>query len=1036
MKKGVKIFSKIILGILLFIVALAFILPLFFKRQIIHRTEKAINEKISGKVRFRDIHVSMFRNFPDLTVTVSNLTVVGVGEFKGETLCSMKELLLGINLPGLILNQKTELKSVTLESPFINLRVLKNGNANYSIVASDSTASDTTTGFQLALDKIIIHNGTLVYEDKTSATYIEMHQIEHVGKGDFMNDVFDYATNTDIGELTYDYGRIRYLDRKKVKVDLAMEMNMKDDRFTFKENLIQINHFKFGLEGSFGFSPTGYLMDLKYATTETAFKNILSLIPGVYMEDLKQIKTSGDLVFNGFVKGEYSDSLDRIPSFHSEIKLIDGSFQVDTLPLPVKNMNLNLELDNQYGILDSTVIDLKDFRMDVGTHPVHGRIKWLGLGNNKVDADIHANLDLADLQKIYPIKHVSLNGKVNLEFKAKGAYIQKEKLEAIPAFQLSLKVVNGMFKYDSLPSSIKNIHFDLVANNRLGKLEATSANINKIHLEMGKNPLDGYIHLTGYENYKVDASLNSTIDLADVEKMFPVKGILLKGMLRANAKVAGVYNAVEKKFPMVDANLNVSDGWIKSESYPEPVEGIHMIAEIVNQNGNSKDTKLTIKQLTYNLENEPFQVSGSVSDPTDLNYDLTIDGKVDLEKITKIYPVSGYTLKGIIDSDFKIKAKNSDIEEGKYRRIKTGGTIAISNLWVNGSSLKSPLSVEEAIFNFTSTKVVLEKMKGAFGKSKISMKGDLTNYLAFLPKNPHSTYVRDPHKKRKPIVGDLIFECDTLDLNDWLAVPETSSNVNTVNVSANTKTKSTNIHALWRVPERWDFTFDSKIGYVRYQDLHITEMDGEIRVKDGVLTMTETGFNTLNAKFIVTGDYDTRNMDHPIFDFFIDIKELDINRAYKEVKLFRDLVPAAADASGIFSINYKLKGELANDMGLKYETLLGGGEVRIQNAVINGMKIFEEISKTAKKENINDPHLKDFVMDTEIKNGKVYVKPFSLEISGFDADVEGVNGFDGTIQYIFKLELLPIQKLKIPFHVTGTYDNPKVALGKGHKLPE
>jgi hypothetical protein len=674
--------------------------------------------------------------------------------------------------------------------------------------------------------------------------------------------------------------------------------------------------------------------------------------------------------------------------------------------------------------------------MEVGTHPVHGRIKWLGLGNNKVDADILANLDLADLEKVYPIKHVSLQGNVNFEFKAKGAYVQRERLEAVPSFQLNLKVVQGMFKYDSLPSSIKNIHFDLLANNTSGKLEGTTANLNKIHLEMGKNPLDGYIHLTGYENYNINASLNSTIDLADLEKMFPIKGMLLKGILSAKAKIEGVYNAKEKKFPTVDGHIGLSNGWIKSESYPEPVENIQMIAEIVNQNGNSKDTKLTIQQLTYNLEGEPFIVSGSISDLTDLNYDLSIDGKVDLEKITKIYPVSDYSLKGIIDSDFRFKGKNSDIEEGRYRKINTDGKIAIKNLSLTGPSLKSPLWVDEALFNFTSEKVILEKMRGKFGKSKISMKGDLTNYLAFLPKNPHSTYVRDPNKKRKPIVGDLVLECDTLDLNDWLADSPSATNTNSVNVSTNNTTNSTAINSVWRVPERWDFTFDSKIGYVRYQDLHITEMDGEIRIKDGVLTLTETGFNTLNAKFNVNGDYDTRNIDHPIFDFFIDIKELDINRAYKEVKLFRELVPAAADASGIFSINYKLKGELANDMSVKYPTLLGGGEVRIQNAVINGMKIFEEISKTAKKENINDPHLKDFVMDTEIKDGKIYVKPFSLQISGFDADVEGVNGFDGTIQYIFKLELLPIQKLKIPFHVTGTYDNPKVALGKGHKLPE
>ncbi|MGC4020584.1 MAG: hypothetical protein QM734_00885 [Cyclobacteriaceae bacterium] len=92
-------------------------------------------------------------------------------------------------------------------------------------------------------------------------------------------------------------------------------------------------------------------------------------------------------------------------------------------------------------------------------------------------------------------------------------------------------------------------------------------------------------------------------------------------------------------------------------------------------------------------------------------------------------------------------------------------------------------------------------------------------------------------------------------------------------------------------------------------------------------------------------------------------------------------------------------------------------------------------AKGAKKNEINDPHLKDFVMETEIKDNKIIVKPFSIKVAGFDADIEGVNTMAGAVNYLVKIELIPLTKIKIPFHVTGTYDNPKVALGKGHQLP-
>jgi len=69
-----------------------------------------------------------------------------------------------------------------------------------------------------------------------------------------------------------------------------------------------------------------------------------------------------------------------------------------------------------------------------------------------------------------------------------------------------------------------------------------------------------------------------------------------------------------------------------------------------------------------------------------------------------------------------------------------------------------------------------------------------------------------------------------------------------------------------------------------------------------------------------------------------------LNRAYREVKLIRDLAPSTANVYGKFSVTYKLKGEFAKDMSPKLETLNGGGIMRIAEAKINGMKLFEEIA--------------------------------------------------------------------------------------------
>lgn len=298
------------------------------------------------------------------------------------------------------------------------------------------------------------------------------------------------------------------------------------------------------------------------------------------------------------------------------------------------------------------------------------------------------------------------------------------------------------------------------------------------------------------------------------------------------------------------------------------------------------------------------------------------------------------------------------------------------------------------------------------GKSCFKLNGMVKDYFCFFKDDGDL------------VEANLILDADTLDLNEWKEL------------FSSTSAQTTQPSKVWKVPTTIDFDFDSDLKCVMYDDMTIKDMKGEIRIKDGILTLTQTGFNTLNAFFYIGGMYDSRNIDHPLFDFDLDIQKLDIQKAYHGIKLLKALAPAASETEGVFSIKYKIKGELDQGMNPKTETLTGGGELKIADAKINGMKLFDELGKAAGKKEMNNPHLKEFTLVSEIRNNRLYLKPFSVKISGFHTEIEGVNDINGPISYQIKVELLPIERLKIPFNVSGTYDNPKVSLGKGAKLPE
>lgn len=1015
--KGVAISLSVLL---LMLVAAALILPKMYKEKIRVDLENEIDRQINATVTFSNVDLTLFKHFPNLTLSLQNLCIVGKDVFKTDTLAASKEIQLEVNLWSLIGKREVEVKSVNFYDPEINIYVLQDGRANYNITQSsqpDSTNSSTPASpVHIAIDNFTLRHGRINYSNWQKNIFAKATGFNHTGGGDFKKDIFDYETETTIQELSLNYDRVQYLLKKAVSIDLVLEINLPESKFTFKENRIRVNHFVFSMEGFFQQIVDHMAMNVKFSAPETSFKNILSLMPGLYLKNFDDMETHGDLAFSGFLDGVYSATDKEAPKFHFELNVKNAMVKIDSLPEAFNNIQLDMVVDNHERVFDSTLIDIKSFYVELGKHPVRGSLQFQGIHKSKIKADVWADVELASLEKIIPIKRANLKGKVNIEWKANGRVDYANRIW--PAFALTMTMKDGYFKYDSLPRPVSNINFHLKAESKDGKIENTVFDFKKIHAEVDDNVLHGFARLKGYPDVEVDADLDADLDLEDIEKIYPVNGYVFKGKFNLDLLAKGVYNKTKKKFPIVDTKIKLTNGSVQYKAYPHPIKDIHFLAEIISKTGNLSDARVNVSRMTYTLEDEPFEISGSVVDFNNYQYSLAVSGRADLSKLGQVYPLEGIKLGGIIDAQIKTSGLISDLENGNYTKVASTGRINFHGISMSGAKIKNPVLINDAVFAFTPSKIILTRLDAKLGKSKVSVTGEIGNYMAF------ATRANDL------ITGNLTLTCDTLDINEWMPPTKTATG-KLVSSKDTTHTKLTVIE----VPRNIHFIFDSEIDELKYEDLAISKLNGEIAVNDGVLSLHETGFNSLNAQFSFSGNYDTRLPDHPKFDMDMDVKDLDINKAYREIKLFRDLAPSASKAYGKFSITYKLKGELAKDMQPKLETLSGGGTMRIAEARINGMKLFEEISKTAKKNEINDPHLKDFTMETEIRDNKIFVKPFSMKMAGFDADIEGVNTMSGAIDYLIKVELVPFTKIKIPFHVTGRYDAPKVVLGKGHKLP-
>jgi hypothetical protein len=887
MKKCILWFFGVVLTLVLVLAAV----PYFFKDQIKAKLLNEIDKRIDADFYFGDMSISSFKHFPHMTMDLHNFYILGKEKFKGDTLGDAKVLSVSFDFYSVINStRKIEVKSIHLKEPHVHILVLPDGESNYAIFNSHSRSRESSS-FNVNIDRWEIEEGEIIYNDQQQHTYLELNGVNHSGNGDFTQNISDLNIATSVEKVSYSLNGIKYLDRKKLTTDLKMEMNLKELKFTFKDHVFEINHFKFGFEGYFKFLKEGYEVDLRLLVNRTDFRDLLSMMPGFYLEDFKKMKVTGEFTLEGHAKGVYDFASNRIPTFSLDLDVKDGAFKYNRLPKAVDHINLDLLLENTTGVSTETSLDVRNF-----------------------------------------------------------------------------------------------------------------------HVEMDHAPIQGHLKMTGVSKGFIDSEIKATVDLAKIEKMYPIDGIVLRGLLSADIKAKGTFNRALNRFPIVDAQLTLDRGYIKSKDFPEAMEKIHIDAEAVNTTGNLTDTRIDIHRLDYVLDGEPFEMKGSISNLANYAYDLTIDGLIDLKKLTQLYPVPGMSISGTLDVDVEISGKLSTLQAKHFDSLKSSGTIEIKNVVLAYKDLSKTIKISDAKMKFTPQEIELEKFTGEVGKSDFSITGHLFDYHSYI------------FETGRNVKGDLELASDTLDLNDLMASSSTPP-----------KDSSQSGIKVIVLPRGIDFTFDAKIGFIRFDQMQIEDLAGEVKIKDGLLTLNETGFTSQDAKFSINGEYDTRDPKHPLFDMLLDINKLDINKAYSMFETVQSAAPAAQTTDGIFSTKYHLKGELNPDFSPAMATLTGGGTIIVEDAEIKGMKVFNHVSNITNKKELNDPKVKTMTLETEIKGGKVYIKPVAFQIGKYLTELEGSQGFDNTIDYVLKLSVPSLHKIKVPFHISGTVNKPVVKLGKGHE---
>lgn len=701
MKKGVK--KGLIIGgsIFAILIAVMILIPFLFKDKIKDAVINAANNNLNAELHVKDFGISIFSNFPNITLSLEEMSVSGIGDFAGDTLVKAKSADVTLNIIQ-VLKGNYEVSRMNMDGAIVYAKVLTDGRVNWDIVKVDSTevspttnSDDSSSSFNLKLQKISLNNCQVVYDDQQSNMKLILKDWNGEVSGDFAANNTTLKTKSTIGEVSFIMDGIPYLSKIKGLANATVDADMDKIKFTFVESDIQLNDVKASIDGSLAMiGEDGMDFDLKLKAPDTQFKDILSILPAIYTDDFKDIKTSGTASLEGFVKGLMQG--EQYPAFNFKLLVNNAMFQYPSLPKSVDNINVAMEISNKGGSFDNTIIDISKFNFTMAGNPFAASLNiQTPMSDANIKAAMKGVIDLAMIKEVYPLeKGTELNGKLtaDLDIAAKMSAIEKEQYQNVHASG-ALKLNNMIYKSGDMQ--------DVIINNAELGFSPQYANLSSLDLKIGKNDLSATGRLENFIAYILkDQTLKGQLNLKS--NYFNVNDFMDESTSSSSSENTATPAPTESSTQpsdnfIVPTNINFALN-------ADMKEVIYEKANITNLKGTItvKDGTISMQDVTANAFGGTAKIVGSYSTAADpknpavkLNANISKASFAEtfksVESIQKFAPIFDKIL-GNYSMNMNLNASMSDNLLQMLSGLTASGLLQANDVQVEGVEALNKLS--------------------------------------------------------------------------------------------------------------------------------------------------------------------------------------------------------------------------------------------------------------------------------------------------------------------------------------------------------
>lgn len=1000
-----KLFLKILAGVLIFFIVLLIGLNLYFtddrlKSMILPEVQSAVGTE----VQVERMSLTFFRTFPQFGVELENFTLP---DPDGNTVAELDELLLGIELFSL-LRDEISISKMILTRPVLNYRIYEDGSTNidFLLALAEDEEAATEDGYAIAIPNFEIQSAAVNYRDDLGNTTVTMTDLNATISLAFA-DLIESTVSAQLGSLSATVDGSSYVSNLSLSLDQTSIIDLDNELLTLTKGILSIRGLGLNISGTISnWSAENPVFDLQFSSSSENFGELLRLAPPEYDEQFAGLETRGALSLDGYLTGSFTE--DELPDFEFIINVTDGYLQNPELPDAIEGIVLRASINKELATIE-------EFRARAAENSVTAS----GTVERPLDDDalfsisFDGDADLSTVSGFYPIEEFGisqLTGLLAANLSANGRIDLPEEATFSGNFNLS----NGSLQYVDVPRPIEGINARIQATQDLITIEESGFRAASNRLTLSgtiNNPLDE-------ERRSVDLTSNIDFDLATIKDFYPIDEdtLTLRGQFNANVILRGEPDPDQIERLLQRSTFELQNGYIAHKSLGKPLEDITLTAEATG-------TQLSIANARFTTGENALAMSGSVSNylSDDPQFDLTFDGNAVFSDISSYYTLEPWIQELDGNAVMNLNARGP---AGDPMQIALNGSLELSNVSALGDSIPLPVTDLQGMLNITPQAMTLERFSMNYGSSDIGLEGRVQNYLGFLEENHTSTQtmpaISGSYKSVLLDMDEMIDWDEEVDPNEPIPIylPNMMTNVT------------------------------AEIDELIFFGISITNITGSGRITPDQILMDEASAEMFEGTATGTMTWNVPEPDRTNILFTGSLNGLTAQSFFRDTGFLGENSTFHQYVSGEFSTDIRYYSEMNHALTPDMTTTDSEGSFGMTRARLNGHPIQQRVGDLLNSDELKNLALDEWEATFAIKDTVLTFSDFRLTSENIGLELEGTQHMvtdrvdyratlflperfkSGIASVISDRAANALQTedgtLAVPLRITGTATNPQV----------